>query len=203
MNKESFILFAEHEEIFENLTDKQAGQLIKAIFSYEKNREVPHLDKTVKVAFVPIKQVLDKNREKYRLKCEQNKENGKKGGRPKKSKKTEQNPKKPNGFSEKPKKADNEYEYDYDIKIDDNNKYIIQIGLDKFNSEMLPPKMQQQIILYKQIIMVLYADKREDILRKITINVLSRCWEKMQGKDIDRPIEYLKESVINEVENNG
>lgn len=83
MNKESFILFAEQREIFESLTDKQAGQLIKAIFEYESTRKIPELDKTVKVAFIPIKQMLDKNYEKYIEKCEQNKANGKKGGRPK------------------------------------------------------------------------------------------------------------------------
>lgn len=89
MNKESFILFTEQETIFESLTDKQAGQLIKAIFIYERTQEVPQLQGTLKVAFAPIKQKLDKNREKYIEKCEKNAENGKRGGRPRK---TENNP---------------------------------------------------------------------------------------------------------------
>jgi len=206
MDKESFILFLEHEEIFSSLTDKQAGQLIKAIFEYERTKEIPQLDRILKVAFVTIKKILDKNREKYIERCEKNKENGKKGGRPKKEKKTEQNPNKPNGFSEnrtKAKKADNEYEYDNDIKIDDSNKYITQLGLDKFKAEALPEKAQEQVMLYKKIIMILYRDKREDILEKLTINILSRCWERMQGKKIDRPIDYLTESILNEVKNNS
>lgn len=206
MEKKSFILFAEHEEIFESLTDKQAGQLIKGIFKYEKTQEIPQLDKTVRVAFIPIKQILDKNREEYIKKCEKNKENGRKGGRPKKSEETEINPKKPNGFSEnrtKAKKADNEYEYDNDIKIDKINKYITHLGLDKFEVELLPKSTQIQINEYKQVIDELYIDEREDILEKLTIDILSRCWERMQKiKTVDRPIDYLKESVINEVEKN-
>ena len=103
----------------------------------------------------------------------------------------------------KAKKADNEYEYDNDIKIDDSNKYITQLGLDKFKAEALPEKAQEQVMLYKKIIMILYRDKREDILEKLTINILSRCWERMQGKKIDRPIDYLTESILNEVKNNS
>jgi len=206
MEKKSFILFAEHEEIFESLTDKQAGQLIKGIFKYEKTQEIPHLDKTVRVAFIPIKQILDKNREEYIKKCEKNKENGRKGGRPKKSVETEINPNKPNGFSEnqiKAKKADNEYEYDNDIKIDKINKYITHLGLDKFEIELLPENTQIQINEYKQVINELYIDEREDILEKLTIDILSRCWERMKkAKTVDRPIDYLKESVINEVKKN-
>jgi len=208
MEKKSFILFAEHEEIFESLTDKQAGQLIKGIFKYEKTQEIPHLDKTVRVAFIPIKQILDKNREEYIKKCEKNKENGRKGGRPKKNVETEINPNKPNGFFEnktKAKKADNEYEYDNDndIKIDKINKYITHLGLDKFEIELLPESTQIQINEYKQVINELYIDEREDILERLTIDILSRCWERMQKvKTVDRPIDYLKESVINEVEKN-
>ena len=206
MEKKSFILFAEHEEIFESLSDKQAGQLIKGIFKYEKTQEIPQLDKTVRVAFIPIKQILDKNREEYIKKCEKNKENGRKGGRPKKSVETETNPNKPNGFFEnqtKAKKADNEYEYDNDIKIDKINKYITHLGLDKFEVELLPKSTQIQINEYKQVINELYIDEREDILEKLTIDILSRCWERMQKiKTVDRPIDYLKESVINEVEKN-
>ena len=122
MSKESFILFREHEEIFESLTDKQAGQLIKAIFKYEETRELPNMDKTVRVAFIPIKQLLDKNYEKYIEKCEQNRLNGKKGGRPKKPKETEENRKKPNGYFENPKNL--EYEYDNDLLDDDKRYYF-------------------------------------------------------------------------------
>jgi len=75
MAKDSFILYLEHQEIFEMLDDEQAGKLIKQIFEYEKTGNPPKLDKMLSLAFVPIMQSLDKNRKKYDEKCRKNKEN--------------------------------------------------------------------------------------------------------------------------------
>ena len=76
--KDSFILYLEHQEIFEMLTDEQAGRLIKDIFQYERTGQMPQMDKMLNLAFIPIMQALDKNRWKYEEKCKKNKENIKK-----------------------------------------------------------------------------------------------------------------------------
>jgi len=73
--KDSFILYLDQQEIFEMLTDEQAGQLIKNIFLYERTGQMPKMDKMLNLAFVPIMQILDKNRRKYDEKCKKNKEN--------------------------------------------------------------------------------------------------------------------------------
>jgi DnaD/phage-associated family protein len=73
--KDSFILYLDQQEIFEMLTDEQAGQLIKNIFLYERTGQMPKMDKMLTLAFVPIMQILDKNRRKYDDKCKKNKEN--------------------------------------------------------------------------------------------------------------------------------
>lgn len=75
MAKDSFILYLDQQEIFEMLTDEQAGQLIKNIFLYERTGQMPKMDKMLTLAFVPIMQILDKNRRKYDDKCKKNKEN--------------------------------------------------------------------------------------------------------------------------------
>ena len=75
MAKDSFILYLDQQEIFEMLTDEQAGQLIKNIFLYERTGQMPKMDKMLNLAFVPIMQILDKNRRKYDEKCKKNKEN--------------------------------------------------------------------------------------------------------------------------------
>ena len=82
------MLYLDQKDTFEALTDEEAGKLIKAIFKYEYNGEEEELDRILKMAFIPIKNCLDRNREKYDNKCEVNKANGAKGGRPKKPKKT-------------------------------------------------------------------------------------------------------------------
>lgn len=128
--KDSFILYLQHKEIFDNLTDEEAGILIKAIFEYEMVGKVPKLDKMLGLVFIPIKQTLDRNREKYEKTVQRNKQNGAKGGRPK-------NPDNPVGIlgnakkQTKPKKADNDNEYDND-NVNDN---IINNVIDNIVSE--------------------------------------------------------------------
>lgn len=84
MDKNSFLIYLDYEEQFNLLTDAQVGQLMRAIIKYEKTQEIPELDGMLKIAFSFIKSQLDRDREKYNSRCEKNRENGAKGGRPKK-----------------------------------------------------------------------------------------------------------------------
>ncbi len=117
MDKASFLIYLDYQQQFELLTDEQAGKLIKAIIKYEKTGETLELDGMTKMAFSFIKTQLDRDREKYQARCEKNRENAKKGGRPKKQKVNE----KLNGFKEnqmEAKKPDNDNEED---KEDEND----------------------------------------------------------------------------------
>lgn len=89
MDKISFLMYLDYEEQFNLLTDEQLGMLIRAIMKYEKTHEEPKLEGMMKMAFSFIKAQLDRDREKYNNKCEKNRENGAKGGRPKKEKQKE------------------------------------------------------------------------------------------------------------------
>jgi hypothetical protein len=74
MGKNSFKLFTDYAEIFDSLSDEQAGQLIKAIFAHETGEEY-RLDGLLNAVFVPIRQQLDRNRESYNTICEKNRQN--------------------------------------------------------------------------------------------------------------------------------
>ena len=92
--KESTIVYDKHVEICaEFLTDEQFGKLMFALI---KGTE-PDFgdDKMLAMAFAFIALQKDMDDKKYEEKCKKNRENGKKGGRPKK---VEEKPKKPNGF---------------------------------------------------------------------------------------------------------
>lgn len=65
MPRDSFILYREQKEIFKNLSNEQAGKLIKAIFEYIDTGNEIELDETLKIAFIPIKQQLDRNEIKW------------------------------------------------------------------------------------------------------------------------------------------
>ncbi len=93
--KENFLLKKSQQEIFNELSDEEAGKLIKGIFNYADTGE-SGLDGYLKIIFIPIKTEIDKNEENYKKRCEINKTNGSKGGAPKgnknaKKKKTTEN----------------------------------------------------------------------------------------------------------------
>lgn len=108
MNKsDTYIVFGEWEEDFDDLTDEELGSLTRAFFAYVRRGENPTFsDRMVRSCWRKAQQASDRSSKAYEAKCEQNKENGKKGGRPKKTE--DEKPKKPNGyfgFSEKTEKT--------------------------------------------------------------------------------------------------
>lgn len=115
--KDSYIMHCDYDSHFELLTDAELGRLIRDVNNYVKNGILPHYlkkERVLNMAFSFIKTNIDIETKKYLKKCEKNKENGQKGGRPK-------NPKKPNGFNEnpnKPKKADTDTNTDTDTTTD-------------------------------------------------------------------------------------
>ena len=120
--KNSFILFQNYREYFEDLTGDEAKELLFAIFDYEKTRVKPvNLSAKVGCYFLVIKQQLDKNYEEYLRIADKNRENGAKGGRPKKPKKTQktqwvsEKPKKPRETQPNPKNLDIDNDIDNDI----------------------------------------------------------------------------------------
>lgn len=84
-NKNSFVLRNSYADIFNDLSDKQAGVLIKVIFNYvtAKDTEASLPDVELKMAWKFIKQDIDYDTHKYKNLCEQRAEWGKQGGRPK------------------------------------------------------------------------------------------------------------------------
>ena len=144
-DKKSFVFYTEYREHLEMLPPEQIGELMLALIDYQETGEVPDLPKgsALAMCFSFIKKRMDKDNIKYEEKCERNRSNGKKGGRPTNQmviSETEENPNKPNGLSEnqtvisetkknptEPRKADNDNEYDNDIDSDndcDNEEYI-------------------------------------------------------------------------------
>ncbi|MBQ8309898.1 MAG: hypothetical protein IJX80_02670 [Clostridia bacterium] len=128
--RNSFLLYLNFGKQLRKLSVEERGELITAIFDYEEHGHIEtELSPRVDLVFSFIADTLDRDRKAYEARCEQNRENGKRGGRPpkkqteaetdnrfpKKSEKTE-------GFSEKAKKADNDNDIDIDIDIGNDNE---------------------------------------------------------------------------------
>ena len=164
MCKGSFILYTNHKELIEQLSDEQAGVLMKSLFRYTTKEEMPTLDPVTKMAFTAIRQVLDINTEKYEAKCERLRENGRKGGRPKKDDENQivdekkQDPQKiltenQKVFSKSKKSLnDNENEFDNvnenEIDIENVNENVNENDLSSHNGEIVTEKEREILETY-------------------------------------------------------
>jgi hypothetical protein len=96
VGKKKVIVYTDWIIQFKDLTDEEAGKLIKHFFNYINDLK-PESDRLTELLFNPIKATLKRDLQSWKSKQQTNKENGLKGGRPKKEI-TEINPNNPNGF---------------------------------------------------------------------------------------------------------
>lgn len=78
--KKSFVLYTDQREVFDELSDEDAGRLIKHIFSYVNDENPSTDDLLLKVAFLPIKTQLKRDLKMWDEKKQQRAEAGRKGG---------------------------------------------------------------------------------------------------------------------------
>jgi len=117
MSKKSFILHLDSLDVIDELNDQQVAELFKAIIDFQKTGKT-NLKGLMKVVFIPFKNQFLRDQNKYDTKCETNRINGSKGGRPKKSKDNPDKPKITQRLNNKPKKPYNDNDSDSDSKND-------------------------------------------------------------------------------------
>jgi len=105
IRSKGFILYEEDEDLFDELDGEETKALIKACFAYHNRGEdlTGTMNGFARRAFKLIKRNMIRDAEKYIETVTRNRENGRKGGRPKNPVVSPENPKNPLGFSENPK----------------------------------------------------------------------------------------------------
>lgn len=107
MKKDSFILYTQFSEVIGELSDEHAGKILKALFDYAVTGKEPEFSGVLKLAWIPIRQQIDRTNENYKQKAGASQRNGQLGGRPKRSKvdenqavilDTQEEPKEPTGY---------------------------------------------------------------------------------------------------------
>lgn len=94
-----FTMYADYIIPVRDLSDEEAGRLFKAVLAYVNGEEVPELNGKEKIAYSFIQVRIEADRGSYEKKCRVNRENGAKGGRPKKKQEPQNSDEeKPNGF---------------------------------------------------------------------------------------------------------
>ena len=76
-NKKSFIAYCDWGEIFDLLTDEEAGKVVKHLFAYvnDRNPIFDDNDRFLKIIFEPIRLQLKRDLAKYETICAKNREN--------------------------------------------------------------------------------------------------------------------------------
>lgn len=70
--QKGFIVYGNNEEILDRLTDEEAGKLLKAMTKYFNHGTEPKFSGALEFVWIPIRQQMDANAEKYQDKCEKN-----------------------------------------------------------------------------------------------------------------------------------
>ena len=63
--KNSFIVFTDIKEILDDLDDNQVAALFRGMVDYQETGEDPNFKGALKYIFIPIRQQMDRNNEKW------------------------------------------------------------------------------------------------------------------------------------------
>ena len=130
---DSFILYTSDYQLIEGLTDEQLGQLTRALFVYARDGEVIKLEPVVRMAFVFIKDKIDRNQQKYQKKCERNRENIRKRWNKSNTNDTKENERIPNDTSVYERIPNDTTRYLYDSDSDSDSDSDVSKETDNNN----------------------------------------------------------------------
>ena len=77
-DQKGFIVYGDIQPVLKELTDEQVAQLFRGMVDYFVDGKEPAFAGILKFVFIPIKQQMDRNAEKYEKKCEKMRENAQK-----------------------------------------------------------------------------------------------------------------------------
>lgn len=187
ITKDSFILFKEHEELFLQLSKEQAGDLILYIFEYERTGIIPEFKEScIRLAFIPIRQSLDRNREKYRETCEKNSKNA--------QKRWGNNKVECDRIIQDTTNADNDSEYDNESESDLSNSNYSEI--EKKLNLVLTSLTNQE---YSDLVEI-YTKKsinQEDAVKSLDDVLIQYDGWKANNKEISNDFAALRRWVVN------
>ena len=79
-DKGSFVVYLDIKEIVDELDDAQVAALFRAMLDYQTTGKVPKLSGALRYIFIPIRQQMDRDREKWDKTKAARSESGRKGG---------------------------------------------------------------------------------------------------------------------------
>ena len=77
-DQKGFIVYGDIKEVIDELPDDQTAQLFRGMVNYFVEGKDPKFSGSLKYIFIPIRQQMDRNADKYEKKCEKMRENANK-----------------------------------------------------------------------------------------------------------------------------
>lgn len=121
-------VFPDLSETVDLLSDAEAGRLLKSILHYA-NGEEDELPGQEKLVYAMLRKQIDRDAAEYERYSEKQRANGCKGGRPKKPRETQQNPKNPLVFEKTQKSQEEEKDKDKDKDKEEEERACAREGM--------------------------------------------------------------------------
>lgn len=77
-DQKGFVVYGDIKETLDELTDEQVATLFRGMVDYHITGKEPKFKGVLKFVFIPLKQQMDRNTEKYESRCERNRANANK-----------------------------------------------------------------------------------------------------------------------------
>lgn len=147
MDKKSFILMRDLLSSIDLMTDDEAGKMFKAIITHVDGDQV-ELPRELQFAFIPIQNQLNRDIEKYEKFVQKQRDNGAKGGRPKKEEEKPNNPSLSSETQEKPNNLVTDNVTVTDTKVTKSKITFSQTEFDRF-WKIYPKKVKRKEVIKK------------------------------------------------------
>jgi len=142
-DKKGFILYADQKELFDQLPNDKAGELIKHIFSYVNDENPETNDLLLKLAFTPIKQQLKRDLKKFEEVKIKRSEAGKKSAEARRNKSQQTSTKSTSVKSVEQTSTKSTVKENVNVTVNDKEKDIKKESFDLFWSKY-PNKVAKQ-----------------------------------------------------------
>ena len=137
--KKGFIMFLSFADIIQDLTDEEAGRLLKAIMQHEGGEEVDlGNDRLLKVAYTAITSDIDRQGEKWEKTRYARSEAGKLGGAPKGNKNASKNKQNKQEQTKTNKNKQNKHEVEVEVEVEVEDEVEDEVKKKKKSGQAAP-----------------------------------------------------------------
>jgi len=182
--KKSFIAYSDWRDTFNELTDEDAGKLVKHIFAYV-NDEKPTTDSVIiRAVFAQMKNAIDRDREKWEKQIEQRSKAGKKSAKVRATKRNERST------------VVNETERNStdSVSVSDSVSDNVSTNVDDMHPT-LPQVMEKVLDLYGEEVVHSMSEFFRDSAKSFFYHYDSQGWVKGNGLPLTNWETKLKEWV--------